>query len=78
MVYPETDYGPFWIMDDDERRLSIFSLRFWRVKSAIICYFYNVSYLYMPLYQFYNLSTAFMFKIKPACRVEGQGEIQTE
>ena len=46
--------------------LSILSPQFWRVGSANICYFYNFSYLYMPLYQFYTFSTAFMFESKPA------------
>ena len=53
-------------MDDEERRLSILSLQFWRVGSAIIRYFYNFSYLYMPFYQFYTFSTAFMFESKSA------------
>ena len=50
MIYQVTDHGPFWMMDDEERRLSILSLQFWRVGSDIICYFYNFSYLRMPLY----------------------------
>ena len=39
MVYQATDHGPFWMMDDEERRLSILSLQFRRVGSAIICSF---------------------------------------
>ena len=62
MVSQATDHGPFWMMDDEERRLSIPSLQFRRVGSAIICYFYHFSYLYMPSYQFYTFSTAFMFE----------------
>ena len=53
-------------MDDEEHHLSILSLRFWRVGSSIICYFYCFSYLYMPLYHLYDFSIAFMFVSKPA------------
>ena len=63
-VYQATDHGPFWMMDDEDRRLSFFSLQFWRVDSAIICYFYTFSYLYMLLYQLYAFSTAFMLESK--------------
>ena len=39
MLYQETYHGPFWIMDDKERHMSILNLQFWRVDSAIIYYF---------------------------------------
>ena len=65
MVYQATDCVPSWIMDDEERHLSNFSLRFWRVGSAIICYFYRFSYFYMPLYQFYAFSRASLYESKP-------------
>ena len=65
-VYHKTDQGHFWMMDNEDRCLSILSRRFWRERSAITCYFYRFSYLYMSLYQFYTLSTAFMFESKPA------------
>ena len=65
-VYQAIYHGLFWMMDDEEHHLSILNIRFWRDSSAIIWYFYNNSYLYMSLYQFYTLSTAFMFESKPA------------
>ena len=69
MVYQATDHGPFWMMDYEERRLGVLSLRFWRACSAIICYFYNLSYLYMNLNQFYAFSVVFMFESKLYCTV---------
>ena len=66
MIYQVTDHGPFWMVDDEERCLSILSLWLWWVGSAIICYFYHFSYLYMPLYWFYAFSAEFMFESKPA------------
>ena len=39
IVYQETDHGPFWMRDDEECRLSILSLHFRWVRSAIIFYF---------------------------------------
>ena len=65
MVYQETDNGPVFMMDDEEYCLTIFSLQFWRVSSAIICYFYRFSYFYMPLYQFYAFSRASLYESKP-------------
>ena len=57
IVYQVTYHGPFWIMDYEERRLSIFfSLRFWRVNSDLyaifiilttyICLYTNSTLLY--------------------------------
>ena len=51
MVYQAIGHGPFWMMDDEDRRLGILSLQFWWVSSAIICYFNHFSYLYMELVQ---------------------------
>ena len=44
MVYQATGHGRFWMMDDEDRRLSILSLQFWWVDNAIICYVYRFSY----------------------------------
>ena len=66
MVYEATDHGTCLMMDDEELHMSSLSLQFWRVRIAIICYFYHFSYLYLPLDQFYAFSTAFMFEIKLA------------
>ena len=48
-VYQVNDHGLFWIMDDKELRMSILSIQFWWEGSAIISYFFNLRYLYMPL-----------------------------
>ena len=61
-VYQENYHDLFWMMDYEEHRMSIFSFQFWREGNDIICYFYNFSYLYMPLYQFYTFSTAFVLR----------------
>ena len=65
MIYQATNHVPFFMMNDEERHLSIFSLWFWRVGSVIICYFYHFSYLYMTLYQFYAFSRPYIFEINP-------------
>ena len=36
MVYQANYHGPFWMIDDEERLLSILYVQFWRVGSAII------------------------------------------
>ena len=61
-----------WNILDDGRWGALsefFSLVFWWVGSGAICYFYRFIYLYMPLYQLYTFSMAFMLKSKPFCRL---------
>ena len=67
-VYQATDCGLFWMVDDEECRLSFFSIQFLAVRECYYMLFYNFIYLYMPLYQFHTFSAACMLESKPACR----------